>query len=153
VSDGPIRVLFVCTHNSCRSIMAEAVLRARGGSAFEVFSAGTEPGVVKPMTLRVLDEAGLDHSWARSKSVDEFAGQSFDYVITVCDAARQACPIFPGDGERLHWGYEDPSEVEGTDEQKLAAFRKTLTLIGERVQLFLTVARRAERPRGATIGA
>jgi arsenate reductase len=152
MKERPMRVLFVCTHNSCRSIMAEAVLRAHGGSAFEVFSAGTEPGTVNPMTLRVLDDAGLDHSWARSKSVDEFAGQSFDYVITVCDEARQACPVFPGTGERLHWGYEDPSEVVGSEEERLAAFRKTFTLIGERVQLFVTVAQRAGQPQGATIG-
>ncbi len=91
----PIRVLFVCTGNSARSVMAEALLRQHGGDAFEVFSAGTEPKGINPLTLRVLAEAGIDASWARSKSVDEFLGQSFDYVVTVCDQARQSCPGVP----------------------------------------------------------
>ena len=97
-------MLFVCTGNSARSVMAEALLRHSGGAAFEVHSAGTEPKGVNPLTLRVLAEAGLDASWARSKSVTEFAGQSFDYVITVCDQARQACPVFPGGGAERSTG-------------------------------------------------
>jgi Protein-tyrosine-phosphatase len=139
---GPIRVLFVCTGNSARSVMAEALLRRHGGSAFEVHSAGTEPRGVNPLTLRVLAEVGIDASWARSKSVDEFAGQSFDYVITVCDQARQACPVFPGAVSPLHWGYEDPAASEGTDEERLAVFRRVLTQIGERINLFLPLAGR-----------
>ena len=93
--------------------MAEALLRQKGGDAFEVHSAGTEPRGINPLTLRVLAEAGIDASWARSKSVDEYLGQSFDYVVTVCDEARQACPVFPGVHESLHWGYEDPAEAAG----------------------------------------
>ena len=138
----PIRVLVVCTGNSCRSILAEALLRHHGGTDFEVNSAGIEPKGIHPLTERVLDEAGLDHSWARSKSVSEFLGQSFDYVITVCDQARQVCPVFPGVHETLHWGYEDPAAVEGTDEERLAAFRSTLTMMSGRIRTFVTLARK-----------
>jgi arsenate reductase len=138
----PIRVLFVCTGNSARSVMAEALLRQHGGDAFEVYSAGTEPKGINPLTLRVLAEAGIDASWARSKSVDEYLGQSFDYVVTVCDQARQTCPVFPGVHEFLHWGYEDPAAAEGTEEERLAVFRKVFILLGERIRQFATVTRR-----------
>lgn len=137
-----IRVLVVCTGNSARSILAEALLRHHGGADFEVHSAGTEPKGINPLTERVLDEARLDHSWARSKSVSEYLGQTFDYVITVCDQARQTCPVFPGVHETLHWGYEDPAAVEGAEEQRLAAFRSTLTLMASRIQTFITLAKR-----------
>jgi arsenate reductase len=142
VSEPPIRVLFVCTGNSARSVLAEALLRRHGGDAFEVHSAGTEPTVVNPLTLRVLAEAGIDASWARSKSVTEFLGQSFDYVITVCDRARQTCPVFPGSGETFHWGYEDPSAVEGTEAERLAAFRRVFIGLGERIATFIPLALR-----------
>lgn len=139
----PIRVLFVCTGNSARSIMAEALLRRHGGDRFEVFSAGTEPRGVNPLTLQVLAEAGIDASWARSKSVDEFLGQSFDHVVTVCDQARQVCPVFPGVHESLHWGYEDPAAATGTDEERLAVFRRVFIAMSERVLQFATVTTRA----------
>ena len=139
----PIRVLFVCTGNSARSIMAEALLRRHGGGRFEVHSAGTEPRGVNPLTLRVLAEAGIDASGARSKSVNEFLGQHFDYVITVCDQARQVCPVFPGAHESLHWGYEDPAEATGTEDERLRVFRRVLVAMGERVQQFAAIARRA----------
>ncbi len=138
----PIRVLFVCTGNSARSVMAEATLRHHGGDAFEVHSAGTEPKGINPLTLRVLAEAGIDASFARSKSVDEFLGQSFDYVVTVCDQARQACPVFPGGGASLHWGYEDPAAAEGTVDERLAVFRRTLIAISERTAQFATLVAR-----------
>jgi arsenate reductase (thioredoxin) len=138
----PIRVLFVCTGNSARSIMAEAMLRHHGGDEFEVHSAGTVPRGVNPLTLRVLAEAGIDASFARSKSVDEYLGQSFDYVVTVCDQARQVCPVFPGVHESLHWGYEDPAEASGSEEERLAVFRRVFIQIGERVRQFATVTRR-----------
>ncbi len=138
----PIRVLFVCTGNSARSIMAEALLRHHGRDAFEVHSAGTEPKGINPLTLRVLAEAGMDASFAHSKSVDEFLGQSFDYVVTVCDQARQTCPVFPGVHESLHWGYEDPAAAEGTDDERVAVFRKVFIQIGERIAQFATVTRR-----------
>ena len=139
----PIRVLFVCTHNSARSVMAEVLLRHKGGGAFHVSSAGTEPGAVRPLTLRVLQEGGFDTSGLRSKSVDEFLGQRFDYVITVCDQARQSCPVFPGSGESLHWGYEDPSEAGGTEEEKLAVYRRVFTQIGNRIAQFVPIAMRS----------
>ncbi|MBA2300722.1 MAG: arsenate reductase ArsC [Chloroflexi bacterium] len=138
----PIRVLFVCTGNSARSVMAEALLRRHGGDAFGVYSAGTEPKGINPLTLRVLADAGIDASWARSKSVEEFLGQSFDYVVTVCDQARQSCPVFPGVHESLHWGYEDPAAAEGTDEERLVVFRRVFIQLGERVRQFATVTRR-----------
>ena len=142
--DRPIRVLFVCTGNSARSLIAEALLRHRGGPAFEVSSAGTEPKGVNPYTLRVLAEIGVDASFARSKSVTEFLDERFDYVITVCDQARQVCPVFPGAHESLHWGLEDPAAVEGTDEEKLVAFRRTATELIARIDPFVTLARRVQ---------
>ena len=138
----PIRVLFVCTGNSARSVMAEALLRRHGGDAFEVYSAGTEPRGVNPLTLRVLADAGIDATGARSKSVDEFRGQRFDYVITVCDQARQSCPVFPGVHDSLHWGYEDPAEAVGTEEQRLAVFRRVFLQLSERIATFATIAQR-----------
>jgi arsenate reductase len=141
--DRPIRVIFVCTHNSARSIMAEVLLREKGGDSFEVHSAGTEPAEVRPLTLRVLQEAGLPTEGLHSKSVNDFMGQRFDFVVTVCDSARQSCPTFPGEGQRLHWGYDDPSAAEGSDEQRLQAFRRVFTAISQRIDLFVTVERRA----------
>ena len=138
----PIRVLFVCTGNSARSLMAEALLRQRGGADFEVFSAGTEPRGINPLTLRVLDEAGIPADGLRSKSVSDYLDGTFDYVVTVCDDARQVCPVFPGVHESLHWGYDDPAAVEGSEEVQLAAFRRTLTAMGERVNQFATLTRR-----------
>ena len=135
----PIKVIFVCTHNSARSIMAEVLLREKGGAAYDVVSAGTQPAEVRPLTLRVLEEAGLPTAGLRSKSVSEIMGRRFDYVITVCDSARQDCPVFPGEGERLHWGYDDPSAVEGSEEERLEAFRRVFTAISGRIDLFLSV--------------
>jgi arsenate reductase len=138
----PIRVLFVCTGNSARSVMAEALLRREGGDAFEVHSAGTQPKGLNPLTGRVLAEAGLDASWARSKSVEEFLGQSFDYVVTVCDDARQVCPVFPGVHETLHWSLPDPAEARGTEEERMAVFRETFSRLREQVRTFAAVSAR-----------
>jgi arsenate reductase len=151
VTTNPIRVLVVCTGNSARSVLAEALFRSKGGEAFEVYSAGTEPKGINPLTLRVLGEAGIDASWARSKSVTEFLGQHFDYVITVCDQARDVCPVFPGVHESLHWGYEDPAAAEGTEEERLAVFRKVFIQMGERINTFIPLAlrRRAEAETAA----
>jgi arsenate reductase len=137
-----IRVLFVCTGNSARSQMAEAVLAALGGADFEVSSAGTEPGGVHPLTIRALAEIGIDWSGARSKSVTEFLDRPFDYVITVCDAARQVCPVFPGAHASRHWDLEDPAAAVGTEEEQLAVFRRILSEISARVGPFTVVARR-----------
>ena len=152
MSDTPIRVLFVCTGNSARSQIAEAVLGRLGGSDFEVFSAGTQPKGVNPFAIRVLADAGIDWSQARSTSVDEYLDQPFDYVITVCDRARQSCPVFPGTHNTLHWGLEDPAEVEGTDAEKLAAFQQTYLELNQRIRPFIEIALRAAgRGRRASI--
>ncbi len=139
----PIRVLFVCTHNSARSQIAEALLQRYGGADFEVHSAGTEATRVNPYAVRVLAEAGIDWSAARSKVITEFLDQRFDYVITVCDRARETCPVFPGSTNTLHWGLDDPSEVDGTDEERLAAFRRTEQEVAGRLRPFIEVALRA----------
>ena len=147
MTDRPIRVLFVCTGNSARSVMAEALVRHKAGDSFEVHSAGTEPRGVNPLTLKILAEAGIDASWARSKSVTEYLGQQFDYVVTVCDEARQVCPNFPGVHESLHWGYEDPAEATGSEEERLAVFRRVFVQLGERINQFIPLARREQRGR------
>ena len=139
----PIRVLFVCTHNSARSQLAEALLTRYGGMDFEVSSAGTEATRVNPYAIRVLAEVGIDWSGARSKVITEFLDQQFDYVITVCDRARESCPVFPGSTNTLHWGLDDPSDVDGTDKEKLAAFRRTEQEVAGRLRPFIEVALRA----------
>ena len=119
-----MRVLILCTGNSARSQMAEGLLRHDGGAAFEVASAGTKPSHVRPEAIAAMHEIGIDISGHRSKSVDEFAGQAFDYVITVCDNAKESCPIFPATTKRIHWSLEDPAAVQDTEEQRLAEFRR-----------------------------
>jgi len=116
------RVLILCTGNSARSQMAEGFFRELGGARYEVFSAGTYPSVVNPYAIEAMREVGIDISGHRSKSVDEFAGQSFDLVITVCDFAAERCPLFPGSPQRIHWSLPDPT-ASGSHEQKLAEFR------------------------------
>ena len=150
VSD-PIRVLFVCTHNSARSQIAEALLAHYGGADFEVASAGTERTAVNPLAEQVLTTVGIDWSKARSKTITDFLDQRFDYVITVCDRARETCPVFPGSENTLHWGLDDPSEVQGTDQEKLAAFERTKVEVSARLRPFIEVALRAAgRGRTAT---
>jgi arsenate reductase len=141
----PIRVLFVCTGNSARSQIAEAMLNEFGGTDFAVFSAGTEPRPVNPETVKVLGEIGIDWSRAASKSATRFVGQPFDYVITVCDRARKSCPVFPGEHNSLHWGLDDPAEVGGTEVEKLEAFRRTRTEVATRLRPFVELARKARR--------
>jgi arsenate reductase len=141
---GPIRVLFVCTGNCARSQMTEALLARTGGDDFLVASAGTEPRAVNPYTVRVLAEVGIDRSAATSTSLEGFLGERFDHVITVCDRARQACPVFPGGGRRIHWDLKDPAEVDGTDAERLAAFRATRDELSRRLRPFIETARRGE---------
>jgi len=124
------RVLILCTGNSARSQMAEGLLKHMAGSRFEVHSAGTKPGSVRPEAIAVMKEIGIDISANRSKHVDEFAGQAFDYVLTVCDNAARNCPIYPGSTKRLHFGFEDPATAQGSEEQRLAAFRRVRDQIG-----------------------
>jgi len=136
------RVLFLCTHNSARSQMAEGLLRKHAGERFDVQSAGTEATRVHPMAIEAMREAGIDISNHRSKKLDEFLGQDFDYVITVCDQANESCPVFPGAPERIHWSFEDPSKATGTHDQKLQFFRRVRDAILGRLRLFETVAGR-----------
>jgi arsenate reductase len=118
------KVIFICTHNSARSQMAEGLLRHLYGDKYEAFSAGTSPTEIHLLAVRVMDEIGIDISDSRSKSINEYRDEIFDYVITVCDHARQTCPFFPAAKENLHAGFEDPSAFEGTDEARLRKFRE-----------------------------
>lgn len=136
------RVLFLCTHSSARSQMAEGLLRQLGGADFEVFSAGTEETRVHPLAIHAMEEIGIDISGQTSKTLDRYRGQKFDYVITVCDKANETCPIFPDQPERMHWTFQDPSAATGSDEQRLQVFRKVRDEIAGHLRLFQTVAAR-----------
>ena len=133
------RVLFVSTSNAARSILAEAILRRVGGEGYEAFSAGIDPTEIHPLTRRVLEEAGFDHDWAQPKHVDDFSGQDFDYVVTLCDDARLVCPVFPGADTSYHWGYPSPASVQGEDDIRLAAFQRVFTDLGTRIRQFVVV--------------
>ncbi len=133
------KVLFVCTGNSARSQMAEAIVNARMGGQWEAVSAGTRPsGRVHPYAIRALSEMGIDITGARSKSVDEFRDVTFDLVVTVCDSAAEECPLWLGQGRRVHLGFPDPAKVQGTEEEILSAFRRARDDIASRVLALLT---------------
>jgi arsenate reductase len=132
------RVLFLCTGNSCRSQMAEGLLRSLGGDRFEVHSAGSKPaGYVHPMAIEAMREVQLDLSGATSKSLTQFDGQSFDYVVTVCDNAKEDCPVFPAVAKMVHWSFDDPASATGNDEQKMRVFRRVRDEIRHRVRRFV----------------
>ena len=135
------RVLFDCTGNSARSQMAEGLLRHDGGDGFEVDSAGTHPTPVRPEAIKVMDEIAIDISGQFPKYVDKFIGQHCDYVITVCDSANEACPVFPGNTTRLHWSFEDPAKAQGSEEARLAVFRKIRDQIRRHIAAFLSNTR------------
>jgi arsenate reductase (thioredoxin) len=139
----PIGVLFVCNGNSARSQIAEALLGRYGGADFRPMSGGTRPKSVHPLTVRVLAELGIDWSRARAKPVSELLDEPIDYVITLSNSAREACPPLPGPHSSLHWHLEDPAAVEGDDEDRLAAFRATRTELSVRLRPFIEIARRA----------
>ena len=130
------KVLILCTGNSARSQMAEGLLRHEAGAKFEVVSAGVAPSHVRPEAIAVMNELGIDISEHRSKSIDEFTGQEFDYVITVCDNANEQCPVFPGKTERIHWSFEDPAAITGDDRHRLSVFRRVRDEIRERLREF-----------------
>ena len=132
-----MRVLILCTGNSARSQMAEALLRHEAGDRFEVFSAGTRPSQVRSEAIAVMNEIGVDISGQRSKPVDEFKGREFDYVITVCDNAKESCPVFPANTRRLHWSFEDPAAAQGPEEHRKTVFRKVRDGIHARIKVFL----------------
>jgi arsenate reductase len=129
----PIRVLFICTHNSARSQMAEGLLRARGGSRFAALSAGTEATEVRPFAIRAMDELGIDIRGQWSKTLRGYLAEPFDLVVTVCDSAREACPVFPGARRMEHWSFDDPSAATGSEEEQLAVYRRVRDEIAERV--------------------
>jgi arsenate reductase len=132
----PIRILFVCTGNSCRSQMAEGLTRTIGGDHVQAFSAGTEPKAVHLLAMQAMRELEIDISGQRSKDVGVFAGETFDFVITVCDRAREQCPAVPGANERIHWGFDDPAEATGPDSERLRVFRRVRDEIRQRLRLF-----------------
>jgi arsenate reductase len=127
-------VLFVCTHNSARSQMAEGILRHIAGDRFEVYSAGTEATHVRPQAIKVMNELGIDISAQESKTLERYLEEPFDYVVTVCDDANEACPFFPGAQRRLHWSFEDPAAAQGSGEQRLGVFRKVRDQIKKRIE-------------------
>jgi arsenate reductase len=134
----PTRILVLCTGNSCRSILAEALFRDLAGDRVAVESAGSRPeGRVNPRTIQVLDERGVAHGWARSKPLTEFLEREFDHVLTVCDNAAESCPVFPGPAARTHWSIPDPALAQGTDAEILAVYRATYDDLRERIAAFL----------------
>jgi arsenate reductase len=130
------RVLILCTGNSARSQMAEGLLRRDAGDRFEVFSAGTKPSQVRPEAIEVMRELGIDISGHRSKGVHEFEGRHFDYVLTVCDNAKESCPIFPGRVITIHHNFDDPAAVQGSEAERLAAFRRVRDELREYLESF-----------------
>ena len=129
-----IKVLFVCTHNSARSQMAEGLLRHLADDRFEVMSAGTEATHLRPLAVRAMDELGIDISGQESKTLERYLGETFDYVITVCDDANEACPVFPGARRRLHWSFEDPAQATGSEEERRRVFQSVRDQIRERIE-------------------
>jgi protein-tyrosine-phosphatase/DNA-binding transcriptional MerR regulator len=136
----PVRVLFVCTGNSARSQLAEAVIGKLGDARYVAASAGTRPRSVHPLTIQVLAEIGIDWRSARSKPLADVAGRRYDYVVTVCDRARRACPTFPGEPRSIHWGLSDPARARGSNEERLQAFRRALAEITTRLEVFVQLA-------------
>jgi arsenate reductase len=128
------RVLFLCTHNSARSQMAEGLLRHLAGDRFEIMSAGTEATSVRPEAIRAMADLGVDISGQSSKTLERYLGEPFDYVVTVCDDTNESCPVFPGAENRLHWSFQDPSRAEGSEEKRLEVFRKVRDEIQARIR-------------------
>jgi len=131
------RVLFLCTHNSARSQMAEGLLRSLGGERFDAHSAGTEATGVRPLAVAAMNELGIDISRQTSKTLDPYVDQRFDYVVTVCDDANESCPIFPNATHRLHWSLPDPSRATGTEERQLATYRTVRDELRKRIEMEL----------------
>lgn len=128
------RVLFLCTHNSARSQMAEGLLRSLAGGQFEVYSAGTEATFVRPLAIKAMQEIGIDISRHESKTLERYLKDRFDYVITVCDSANEACPFFAGAKQRLHWSFPDPSQAQGTEEDQLKIYREVRDAIQAKIE-------------------
>jgi protein-tyrosine-phosphatase/DNA-binding transcriptional ArsR family regulator len=142
----PARVLFLCTHNAARSQMAEGIMRHYGGKMVEVFSAGSEPSEVNPEARAAMEQLGIDISGQRSKHLREFLGQKFDYSITVCDRARESCPIFPGDPVQIHWSFPDPSAIEDAEE-RASTFNAIAIEMTTRIRYLITLIERDRKER------
>ena len=134
MSERRSRVLFLCTHNSARSQMAEGWLRHLAGDRFEVHSAGTQATRVQPLAIEAMREVGVDISGQESKTLDRYLGERWDYVITVCDRAREACPFFPGAARRLHWSIPDPSQAGGSQQERMGAYRLARDMLREKIE-------------------
>ena len=145
--DSPTRVLFLCTHNSARSQMAEGLLRTLGGDKVEVFSAGSEPTSIHPLASKVMAKIGVNLQEHRPKHFDEFAGQTFDYIITVCDRVRELCPIFPGDPKQIHWSFPDPAATEGSLQTQEKDFGETAQQLKTRIGLLLLMIERSQKEK------
>jgi ArsR family transcriptional regulator, arsenate/arsenite/antimonite-responsive transcriptional repressor / arsenate reductase (thioredoxin) len=143
-----VRVLFLCTENSARSQMAEALMRHLSKGKVEAFSAGSHPSRIHPYAVRAMAAINIDISQQRSKHFDEFRGQTFDYIITLCDRVLEACPTFPGDPERIHWSFPNPATVEGSENEKYRAFEQTSLQLTNRIRLLLTLI---ERQKGKAV--
>ena len=142
----PLRVLFLCTENSARSQMAEALLRQFSHGAIEAFSAGSSPAKsVHPLAVRAMEQTGIDMSQAHPKHFDVFQGQHFAAIVTVCDRVREVCPVFPDDPESIHWSFSDPAEVEGSDERRYHAFEQTSLQLATRIRLLITLLERGQK--------
>jgi arsenate reductase len=128
------RILFLCTHNSARSQMAEGLLRYLGGEQFEAYSAGTEATHVRPLAIQVMAELGIDIAGQTSKTLDRYLTEPFDEVITVCDTAAETCPVFPGAKHRRHWSFPDPSQAKGSEEEQLVVYRRVRDAIRTRIE-------------------
>ena len=138
----PVRVLFLCTHNSARSQMAEGILRSRSDGQIEVFSAGTEATRVHPLAIRAMQDLHIDISSQYSKSLTQFIDQDFDYIITVCDRAKESCPLFPGDPVRIHWSIPDPADATGSDQERYQAFKQASIELSTRISYLLIMIKR-----------
>lgn len=143
-NEKPVRILFLCTHNSARSQMAEGITRSKGGDRVQVFSAGTEPSQVHPLAISAMEKLNVDIRDHHSKSVTQFVKEKFDYVITVCDRAKESCPIFPGAPEQIHWSFPDPSEVKGTEAERTKAFYDTAIQLSQRINFLLMTIQRSD---------
>jgi protein-tyrosine-phosphatase/DNA-binding transcriptional ArsR family regulator len=141
----PIRILFLCTHNSARSQMAEGLFRKIAGDQVDVFSAGSEPTSIHSLAIKIMSQIGIDLTKQRSKHLSEFIGQYFDYIVTVCDRVREVCPIFPGDPEQIHWSFPDPVAIEGSLQTKEKAFADTANQLTTRIKYLLLMIERTQK--------
>ena len=146
-ASSPVRVLFLCTHNSACSQMAEGLLRKLGGDQVEVFSAGSEPTSIHPLAIKVMSSLGIDLTQHRVKHLDKFAGQDFDYIVTVCDRVREVCPVFPDDPEQIHWSFPDPAAIQGDLQTQEKGFQDIANQLTNRIKYLLLLIQRNRKEK------